>query len=627
MGSLYARAFASQSLLDAWAQVREAALEDGLPDAQVTAFEEDAAERLAEMGAQLAEGRWEPAPVRRVEIPKPSGGLRVLGVPPLTDRIVERALLRVLDPVIDPRLLPWSFAYRRGLGVWDALAALAEARDTGATWVARGDITDCFARIPQWEVLRRFREVVDDLRVIHLVGLLLDRPATGTRTSPGERGLGLHQGSPISPLLCNLYLDTFDRAMLTAGYRVLRYGDDLAIPADSRADAENALVTASTELADLRLELNGGKSHVVSFDEGVPFLGETTTASTLHRGELLSHPLETSVYVDRQGAVVRVRGDRLVVTAENDDGQEEALLRLSLRRVRQVVCYGRVSLTTPFLHRAAERGIEVVLLTDTGGLGARLASPTSSDPQVRRAQYAAADDPGRSLGAAAGFVTGKLVNMRAAVLRAAAADDTEAYDAAQTIGAMTDRVPDAKAVDELLGIEGAASRAYFTDLARALDPTWDFTARRRRPPPDPINAMLSYGYTLLANEAAAAAETAGLDPMVGLLHRHRWGRPALALDLMEEFRPLIVDVVVRRLVSTGQVRPEQFDQDPATGSRMGGDARTAFLAAYERRMLTLTTHRPTGRRVSYRVVLSLQAKSLARSLLDPVSSYQPHLRQ
>lgn len=476
-------------------------------------------------------------------------------------------------------------------------------------------------------MLRRLREVVDDLQVIHLVGLLLDRPAIGARTSPDERGLGLHQGSPISPLLCNLYLDVFDRAMLTAGYRVLRYGDDLAIPTDSRADAEQALVTASTELAELRLELNSGKSHVVSFDEGVPFLGETTTVSTLHRGELLSHPLETSVYVDRQGAVVRVRGDRLVVTAESDGGDEEALLRLSLRRVRQVVCYGRVSLTTPFLHRAAERGIEVVLLTESGGLSARLASPTSSDPQIRRAQYAAADDPARSLAAATGFVTGKLVNMRAAVLRAAEADDVQAYDAAQTISDLADRAPEAGAVDELLGLEGAASRAYFIDLARTLDPSWDFTGRQRRPPPDPVNAMLSYGYTILANEAAAAAETAGLDPMVGLLHRHRWGRPALALDLMEEFRPLTVDVVVRRLVNTGQVRPEQFDLDPAAGARMSGDARAAFLAAYERRMLTLTTHRPTGRRVSYRVVLSLQAKNLARSLLDPAARYAPHLRQ
>lgn len=256
--------------------------------------------------------------------------------------MIERALLAVLDPEIDPTLLPWSFAYRRGMGVKDAVAALTSARDTGMDWVARADIDDCFDRIPQWEVMRRLREIVDDERVVHLVGTLLDRRVIGARIAHGDRGRGLHQGSVLSPLLSNLYLNTFDRRMLNAGYRVVRYGDDFAIPVSSRLEGEKALQTAATELEDLRLELNSGKCHVTSFEEGVRFLGELVTASTLAVAETLSHPLETVVYVERQGSTVRVRGDRLVVT----DG-EESLMRLSLRRIRQVVCFGRVGLTTP----------------------------------------------------------------------------------------------------------------------------------------------------------------------------------------------------------------------------------------------------------------------------------------
>lgn len=133
--------------------------------------------------------------------------------------------------------------------------------------------------------------------------------------------------------------------------------------------------------------------------------------------------------------------------------------------------------------------------------------------------------------------------------------------------------------------------------------------------------MLSYGYTILCHEAIAALEAAGLDPMVGFLHQHRWGRPAL--DLMEEFRPLTVDVAVWRCLSTRQIRPEQFATEPDIGCRMGDDARHTFLAAYERRMLTLTSHQTAGRRVSYRVALSLQAKMLARALLDPSRLYLP----
>jgi CRISPR-associated protein Cas1 len=159
--------------------------------------------------------------------------------------------------------------------------------------------------------------------------------------------------------------------------------------------------------------------------------------------------LETAVYVDRQGAVVRKRGDRLVVTADGEDGQEESLLRLGLRRVRQVVCYGRVSLTTPFLHEAAERGIDVVLLTDSGELGARLATPATSDPQARRAQYAAADDAGRSRDAAAAFIGGKPANMRTGVLRAALReDDADAYVASELIGELAEAPPTSSASRE-----------------------------------------------------------------------------------------------------------------------------------------------------------------------------------
>lgn len=618
MGAVFARAFTQQALLDAWGIVRDGALADSEPDAEVARFEARSASRISHMAGALTDGTWTPSPVRRVSIPKASGGMRRLGVPILEDRIVERALLAVLDPVIDPTLLPWSFAYRRGLGAKDAVAALTTARDAGATWVARADIVDCFERIPRWEVLRRLRVEIDDERVVHIVGTLLDRPVVGGRTTSGQRGRGLHQGSVLSPLLSNLYLHAFDERMLSAGYRVIRYADDFAIPVDSRADAERALVTAGTELAELRLELNTGKCHVASFESGVRFLGETVTVSTLAAAETLSHPLETVVYVDRQGSTVRVRGDRLVVT----DG-EESLLRLGLRRVRQVVCFGAVGLTTPFLRRAAERGIEVVLLTENGTLGARLTAPLASDPTARRARYRAADDTGAACKLATAMVAGKIDNLRVSLLRVAhRTDDVDAFEAADRLTQYRKRLGDATGLDAVLGLEGSASREYFQALRRLLDPLWQFEGRRRRPPPDPVNAMLSYGYTLLCHEAIAALEAAGLDSTVGYLHQHRWGRPALALDLMEEFRPMTVDVAVWRCISTRQIRPEQFAIEPDTGCRMSDDARHTYLAAHERRMLTLLTHSGAGRRVSFRVALHLQAKALARALLDPDEPYR-----
>lgn len=619
MGELVERAFTEQRLLDSWHAVRESALEDGDAGPEVERFEAAAARNVSELARVLADGTFEPHPVTRAEIAKPRGGVRRLAIPVLADRIVERALLEELDAVIDPLLLPWSFAYRHGLGVRDAVRCLAEARDAGAAWVARCDIDDCFERIPRWEVVRHLRGVVSDLAAVDLVRRFLERPVIGGHVARSDRGLGLHQGSSLSPVLCNLYLDAFDRAMLAAGYRAIRYSDDIAVPVADRGAAERALADAARELAELRLRLDPAKTRVVSFDEGVEFLGSTVTSLTSPAAAALSHPRVAAVYVDRQGSLIRGKGERMIV-----EHKGEVLFRLNFRRVRQVVCTGRVGMTTPFIQRAVRDGIDVVLLDEHGGPGARLASLAHSDPTVRRAQYRSADDEAASAGLARAFIDAKIANMRVALLRAdRRAPDPETVRAAGTLASARLALRDVRSYNEILGHEGTATREYFRAWRHLLGEDWGFASRQRRPPPDPVNAMLSFGYTLLVQEAVAALEAAGLDAAVGFLHRARWGRPSLALDLIEEFRPVIVDAVVLRCISTGIVRFEEFETVPDTGCRMGDRARRAFLAAYERRMLTIFTHEPTGRRVSYRVGLGLQAKALARTVLDPDERYRP----
>jgi len=281
-------------------------------------------------------------------------------------------------------------------------------------------------------------------------------------------------------------------------------------------------------------------------------------------------------------------------------------------------------MTTPFLHRALRDGIDVVLLDDHGGPGGRLVSLDHSDATARRAQYRIADDAPAARELARAFVDGKIANMRVALLRAGRrGPDPELTGIAETLAVARLVLGDAASYEEILGHEGTATREYFRAWRHVIGKDWNFTARERRPPADPVNAMLSFGYTLLVSEAIAALGVAGLDPAVGFLHQARWGRPSLALDLIEEFRPLVVDTVVLRCLSTGIVRHEEFDTDPGRGCRMNPRARQAFLAAYERRMLTLFTHEPSGRRVSYRVGLGLQAKALARTILDPDRRYRP----
>lgn len=588
MGELLHRASSQQALLDAWHDLRARARQEGRHTPEWESFEREAARRLAEISDQLRAGSWRPSPVQPVVIPKPKGGERRLGIPALADHVVERAILAIVDGIVDPDLLPWSFAYRKGLGVHDALRCLVEARAEGGRWVLRGDFTHCFDEIPRARLLARLAEMLPDPDLVEVVRLLVYRPERG---ADGTSPKGLHQGSSLSPVLANVFLDGFDRAMLREGYQVIRYADDFAVVVADRPEAEQALNAAQRAAAALTLDLSPEKCSIRSFDEGVPFLGETVSTGTGTRTERSTHPSATTVYVNEVGGLLRSRGSRLRLERDG-----ELKFSIAFPRVRQVVLFGRVGMTTPFLQQVLTRGIDLVFLSDHGTYFGRLQPSTAANPFVRQRQYQAVTDPARSLDLAQRFVRGKIANLRAGLLRARRRTGSDG-----TV-ALIDRLQRSRetalrtsTINELMGVEGAASREYYAGLAALLEPAWSFTGRRRRPPPDPVNSLLSLGYTLLLHEAIAAIEVAGLDPYSGFLHQGRVGRPSLALDLIEELRPVVVDSVVIRALRTGMIRLEHFDIDtgPPTSCLLSRDGRRIFLAAYERRMLTLFTH--TGR--------------------------------
>jgi len=242
-----------------------------------------------------------------------------------------------------------------------------------------------------------------------------------------------------------------------------------------------------------------------------------------------------------------------------------------------------------------------------------LPAGTTGNVELRRAQYRAADDPTRQLYLARATVAGKIANLRTMLQRGArgSVDAPELAEIAARLTARRSATSDVASLPELMGLEGAATRDYFSAFDTLVGPPWTFTGRQRRPPPDPVNAMLSFGYTLLVEDAVSALQIAGLDPEVGFLHAAGWGRPSLALDLIEEFRPLVVDITVTRLARTGQISPSDFIISDQDGCRMNSSTRDLFLGAYERRMLTLVSHPATDHRVSYRTALLAQARAVA----------------
>ena len=324
------------------------------------------------------------------------------------------------------------------------------------------------------------------------------------------------------------------------------------------------------------------------------------------------------LHVQHQGARIRKDGNVLQVWDE-----ETLLAEARLEEVSHLVLFGGVQVSTPVIQELCWRGIPISYLTQGGWLYGITHGLWHKNVELRRRQYEAASDPRRSLALAQGFVRAKIANCRT-LLRRNHPDPPESL--LRDLKEDMERAADVDRMDSLLGIEGTAAHRYFSafgGMFRGGDgptPAFDFQQRNRRPPRDPVNAMLSFAYALLTREWTATLQAVGFDPYLGFYHQPRYGRPALALDLMEEFRPLVADSVVLTAANNGEVRAEDFIS--AMGSvSLTAAGRTRFIEAYERRMSQEITHPVFGYRISYRRVLEGQARLLGRYLAGEIPGY------
>ncbi|NNJ13346.1 CRISPR-associated endonuclease Cas1 [Chloroflexales bacterium ZM16-3] len=333
-----------------------------------------------------------------------------------------------------------------------------------------------------------------------------------------------------------------------------------------------------------------------------------------------------TLYVIEQGAEIGCDGERLEVRRAG-----EVLAGVPLVKISDIIVFGNVGLTTPAIKRLLDRGIDVTFMTIEGRYHGRLVGEVTAHVALRQAQYARAADAAWALRQAQAIVEGKLRNQRALLQRFArnrADPPPEAGAAAEAMGDYLPRVGRTTRIPALLGVEGSATARYFAGLRSLIGPDWNFNARQRRPPADPVNVLLSLGYTLLANKVRGAVQAAGFDPYLGYLHQLDYGRPSLALDLMEEFRPLLVDSLVLRVCGDGRVTQEDFTPGDAARPVVFSDAGLRrFLTAFEERMRTQATH-PLGAdsgpgKVSYLRCLELQARQLARAVRGQDDAYTP----
>lgn len=320
----------------------------------------------------------------------------------------------------------------------------------------------------------------------------------------------------------------------------------------------------------------------------------------------------TPFYVQEQGARVGKNGERLTV-AKGDSRLGEA----RLLDVSQLVLFGNVSVSAQCLHLMLEKGIPVIHFSTGGWFHGVTHGNEVENAYARSAQYAAAADPAMRRSFATEIVRAKAANQRVLVLRNAPPDFRgPAVAAIGSILKAMEHAPSAT-LEELRGREGQAAASYFSAFGSMLKagdlPAFQFAARNRRPPKDPVNALLSFAYALLAKECVATLLGEGLDPWWGLYHEPRHGRPALALDLMEPFRPVLADSAVLTVLNTGMVGPSDFVSN-ANGCAMQPSGRKAILRAWEQRLDQLFTHPDFNYRCSWRTMLRIQARLLVRWL-------------
>lgn len=340
--------------------------------------------------------------------------------------------------------------------------------------------------------------------------------------------------------------------------------------------------------------------------------------------------LLNTLFVTTQGAYLSKEGETVVVSIER-----EVKLRIPVHTLGGIVCFGNVACSPFLMGFCAENGVGLSFLTEQGRFLARVQGPVSGNVLLRRQQYRLADDQDISAGMARMFLLGKIANSRTVLQRAMRDHGDKDHMEADRIGyairrltSYLDTLGKDNDLDIVRGFEGDAAHTYFSVFDQLIVTQKDdfiFAERNRRPPLDNVNCLLSFIYTLLVHDIRSALESVGLDPTVGFLHRDRPGRPGLALDIMEEFRPFLADRLVLSLINLRQVQAKGFNKMDSGAVLMNDETRKTVLVSYQERKREEIYHPFIDEKVSIGMLFYVQALLLARYFREDIDGYPPFI--
>lgn len=606
--SLLDRALSAESLALALKQLPNSS--PGPDDLGVADYKSGGAEALLALADQARLPTQFGDTMRSYRLPKKDGGSRKLLVQNVGERIVHRSLGTLLGQAVDPLLSGSSYAYRRGLNRKNAAKVVSQLLEQGCSKAIRADIQSFFDTVPHVQILALLNGLFPAEPAITLIEGWLKRAA--------NLGCdGLPQGGSLSPVLSNLFLDRFDRDMAQAGLRLVRYADDFVLMLPPETDETAAMAVAENSLARLGLRINSEKTSVVHQGKPVEFLGYLVRADRIDEKSSepeLSDDLDEwaplfkddwqsgqPVYLSTLCRGARSDGANLVIVDEQDHRE-----KIPWARVSRLVVVGRSPVSGGVVYRCVKEDIPITYIDILGRTRGQLQAAHHQPLDLSRQQESCFSQPAFALTVSREIVAAKINNSQALLRR---------NDASRPeLNQLAKRATAAENMDQLRGFEGAAARAYFGAFATLVAP-FSFNGRVYRPPDNPVNAMLSFGYTLLYHRIASALRDKGFQPRIGFYHQGRGTHCALASDLLEELRHL-VERVVLALIHLKEVCPEDFLPHNFKGNnsvRLSGDAFRTFVRRFERTMGSKFNYGGGGQ-ISYNAYLDQMADNLRRAM-------------
>ncbi|MDP2303474.1 MAG: CRISPR-associated endonuclease Cas1 [Ignavibacteria bacterium] len=731
--SLYEKIISKNSLINGFFRVKENDGCSGFDNQSIEQFEDELENNINSLNIELKQKRYSPQPVIFFEKKKENGSHRLLSVFAVRDRIVQSAAYIILNPIFDKEFESSSFGFRKGISREDAVRKICSYYNSGYRWILDADIKLFFDTVDHKVILHKLQNLISDKNVISLLKIFIE-PSCIVKNKKKQIKRGLVQGSVISPLLANLYLDEFDEKINEKGLKLVRYADDFLILAKDKPEAEEALELSKQFLNELNLELNLEKTSIVNFEQGFKYLGyvflnsivvpgsskdtsspiprgskqklspdtvltiekitskvksaevEKTSSSetlkstvlgsafldalmekgvsveeflnsmdksTLEKEDILEAEikekftgeedmesvdedtsgfeipehlisLNRTLYVQENGCFIKKEGNRLIIEKEDVE-----ILDIPLMKISSIILFGNSIITPAVMQHALKNRIAITLLSGTGKYYGTIESTFSNNIDVERIQLLRSFDKSFTLNFAKTIVKTKINNQRIILMRYARGKNDKTLELRIAyMKKVLSRVEQVQDIEDVRGLEGVSAAAYFNVFGTLFKvDTGFFTKRFRRtkhPPLDQVNSLLSFGYTMLLSNIYSFIKVNNLNPYCGLFHAVKSGHPALASDLIEEFR-FVIDSLVLNLINHKILTYKDFffEKEIGTPCYLTPKARKIFIKHFEFKMHQRVLHKQTGFKVDYRRCLNLQVQQFAQFIKGNSSDYFP----